>query len=220
MMLSNYAITVLTSSFRWEELCYLIDSLKLIKYKHLYIGDVGLTEEHQQCLKDRGATVITLGYNMIGKPPTFARYKGLIRQRIPFLREVYKRHQGPILSLDTDTEIIKDDFKYLDTTADATMHVRGHEGPNCGVMFWHKPERCQEFWDAWEAEWAGNVPNGCPEQFCFNKALKTCQINWQELHCKYYNCIKSEWVNKDTSIIHYKGKLPNRIELKRLCAAF
>jgi len=219
-MLSNYAIAVLTSSNRWAELKILIDSLSLVKYKKLYIGNVGLINKHKKNLEDLGATIIPLNANTIGKDPSDKLYHSLISQRVPFLREIWRLHKGSILQLDTDTEFIKDDFKHLDMTTDATMHVRGDDGPNCGVMFWHKPERCQEFWDTWEDMWRGPVTLRCPEQDCFGKALQACKINWQELHCRYYNCMKDEWINKDTSIIHYKGKIYRREELRQLCAAF
>lgn len=220
MSLANYAIAVIASSNRWQELTILIDSLPLIKYSGLYIGNVGLTEEHSRKLEQMGHKIINLGYSNIGKGPTDEVYHALISKRVPFLHEVYGLHRGPIIQMDIDTEFIRDDFHHLDTTKDATVCTRDKNGPNCGVMFWHNPEKCIPFWDTWKVQWQNDVQKRCPEQDCFIKALKICQIEWQELHCRYYNCTQLSWVNKETSIIHYKGKEKARQQMKRVCAAF
>lgn len=142
-------------------------------------------------------------------------YRELIAQRPRFLLTLFETEKH-VLSMDADTEFIKDDLSLLDSSSDMTLSVRESQNvwgqydpkyPNLGVVFYHNPKKCAPFVRRWEEITYSKEPLKTFEQGNFYRAMQEeefKQLNVQYLHCKYYNCYETAWKNCKTSIIHKK----------------
>ena len=226
---SEYTLAIIASNNVFDYLKQHIFFLENahIRFKNLVIGDAGLLESQRReissIFKDRVSYIDFEDKNYDTNFKTQSNeYRKIIDNRIDFLRKIFLNEDTQhVIQLDADTAIIQNNFKMLNKSADVSLtvrpvtpydHILGQfqvDYPNCGVIFWNNPKSCIPFLDHWEKYKQENPPKG--GQYEQNYFLHACldetftSLNVQKIHCAYYNCYNSDWINQDTSILHYKG---------------
>jgi hypothetical protein len=227
--ISEYTLAIIASNNVFDYLrqhaFFLLNAQ--IEFKNLVIGDAGLLKSQRQeiaaSFPDRVTFVDFEDKNYETNFKTQSdQYRKIIDNRISFLRRIFlDENTQSVVQLDADTAVIQNNFKMLDKSADVSLtvrpvtpydHILGQfqvDYPNCGVIFWNDPAASLPFLDHWEKYKNENPPKG--GQYEQNYFLHACldesftRLNVQKIHCAYYNCYNADWINQDTSILHYKG---------------
>ena len=226
--IEDYTIAIVASNnvFNFLRQNLIILKNQNIKYKNICIADAGLLEEQKKFIVELIGNKVSF-YNCnhknydVGFKTQSNEYRKIIDNRISFLKYLINNNIERILQLDADTAIISNNFCMLNKAADVSLtvrpvtpddHILGQfqvDYPNCGVIFWNNSKRCLDFINYWEEYKDNNPPKGGQyEQNYFLHATLSEQfnkLNVQKIHCAYYNCYKREWINRLTSILHYKG---------------
>ena len=226
--LKDHAIAVIANHNVMNFVEKLLSSIKdnEIEHKHIYFGDAGFLPEDRKIIEEYGLKVtyvrLPSGYTDDDIKTQSKAYRGIICHRVWFLKQIHQLGNNKIISLDADTAIISNDFSLLDTDSDITLTVREAgpnlhvlpiwepDYPNCGVIFYNDMEKCMPFLDRWlwcqdSSEIAEHISTF--EQWYFYHAMQYEEfekLNCQRIHCRMYNCYDPDWVNEQTSIIHYK----------------
>tara|TARA_B100000131_G_scaffold323119_1_gene379944 strand:+ start:7737 stop:8549 length:813 start_codon:yes stop_codon:yes gene_type:complete len=227
--ISEYTLAIIASNNVYNYLKQHVFFLRSaeIKFKNLVIGDAGLLEKQKEEIVDGlGEKVSFVEFEDKNYDTNFKtqsnEYRKIIDNRVQFLKDIFlDKNTERVVQLDADTAIIQNNFKMLDKTADVSLtvrpvtpydHILGQfqvDYPNCGVIFWNNPTKSIPFLNHWEEYKQNNPAKG--GQYEQNYFLHAClddsftQLNVQKIHCAYYNCYNADWLNQDTSILHYKG---------------
>ena len=230
MQLKDYSLAVIASHNVVGFLNILLGSLCLLNFdfSKLYLGNAGLKDKDIAKLNNK-INIISLHNKNQNKFRTQSLdYRCVIDNRVQFLREVNSITNGsPILQLDADTYVVKDDFCLIDDEVDIVLTVRdvskGRQNsitkrfkkhtkqyPNLGVVFWNKPNNCIEVWDEWERLRNTVSPDGSQyEQNIFFHMMDTRAFNnvsVQKIYCYHYNSYVIGWLKEyGSSIVHFKG---------------
>ena len=201
-----------------------------IKFHNIYIGDAGLTDEDVSwflsIFSDRMVLVDLPWKESQGVKHQSPEYRKILDNR-PFFWYHMSKLGSPFVHLDGDTAIISNDFSLLDFNADMTITVHeaspatqtdrkpDREYVNCGVTFYHKPERCGDVLSTYHAFMVDMYKSKeyklihQYDQPAYYRAVKMareyalCRI--QNVHGMYYNCWEKHEINARTSILHFKN---------------
>lgn len=225
MDLSNYIIALFGSHNVMIAVKRHVNALikNKIRYKEFIIADGGFFPSERRWIESKiDVRFIKLLHRNFGEIEGQSKeYRKLISQRPAFIKKIFELG-SPVISVDSDTVILSNNFDALSRNSDLTINVRKTNSGDhafkieednyhwCGVMFYHNPLKCISMLDDWieVMKEADGKPTAQFEQGNFwlvrhREPYKELKV--QELHCEHFGCYEKKWLCGKTVITAHAG---------------